>query len=59
MKARSKFQHCLITNKSTSERGSSGRPVACEETARMLVMCSGKSDVINMTAIFNERIKLK
>lgn len=53
--ARSKFKHCLVTNKLNSEINSSGCPVNCEELARVFVACGGRNELIDITAIFNER----
>ncbi len=48
------FENCLRHNRSTSERGSSGRPAACEDIARMLIMLGGKDEVNRMTTIYNQ-----
>jgi len=57
--ATSDFKHCLITNKLSAERGSSGIPVLCEEAALMLIRCGGESEVIHTTAFFNKKMKGK
>ena len=53
--AKSYFKHCLVTNKLSVKRGSSGLPTSCEEAALMLIRCGGGNEVIDMTEIFNER----
>ena len=41
-------------SKPTDEKNSFGRPIACEEIARIFVACGGKKEVIEMTADFVE-----
>ena len=54
MTAENEFQSCLVKNRSSAQRGPSGRPIVCEEIARMFIMLGGKNEVNRMTGVYNQ-----
>ncbi len=52
--AKKGFQSCLMKNRLSTERDSSGRPIACQQITEMLRMVNGKNEVNTMTTIYNE-----
>jgi len=52
--AENEFQSCMMKNRRAPERGSSGRPTACEDIASMLIMLGGGSEAQKITAIYNQ-----
>lgn len=48
------LEKCLLQHRNSSERGRSGRPLACEDIARMLILLDGKEQVNKMTTIYNQ-----
>ena len=57
--ARSKFRNCLNNNRLNPKINASGRPVNCEELARIFVACGGGNEEADMTATFNKMKKGK
>lgn len=48
------FQKCLIDNRSSIERHSSGRPMACEDITKMFNMLGERSEVDRITTTYNQ-----
>lgn len=51
--ARKEFRSCLMRN-IKAEKNDSGRPVACEDLASMFAAMAGKSELDQITTIFND-----
>jgi hypothetical protein len=52
--AENELEKCLIKNKDTFDRMSSGLPSECKEIVNMLLMYGGKKEVTRMTANYNQ-----
>lgn len=52
--AENELEKCIIKNKDTSHRLSSGLPSECGEVVRLLLMYGGKKEVARMAANYNE-----
>ncbi len=52
--AENEFERCLLENRNSTKRGLTGRPVACEEIAKMFGMMGGRKELDKITGIYNE-----